>query len=242
MCARWGVLSRRVCINNLDCDVKELKQCICKQKQIPFDQQKLFFKKRELRDEETLSSLNIKNKSKLKLVILWSGFGGALLSAGCLHLNPSMDIDLTAEVDIHGKKVFRGVVEYTLPYRWKGYGLSRKSDRCGRQHPENDVPVAYTGVSIGDLQTIVRHGHCKLSGTPAELYGDGILCTPNIETARQMATRFEYQGKLYVCVLENEVNHENTKPIDCDLKELWMCPAKEDLCPIRVLFREIGTI
>jgi ubiquitin len=91
-------------------DVKE--KVLCKEG-IPLDQQRLIFAGRQLKDEEILDHVGIKNDSTLHLVLRLRGGGpGILLSADGL-LDERFHFDFTSVVD---KKAYsRGGLVYIRP-------------------------------------------------------------------------------------------------------------------------------
>ena len=163
----------------------------------------------------------------------------------------------------------RGGKEYIPPLGWKGIGLNveYKYDNgdntwLGCCNAEGEWCVAYHGVGCGQNSEKVKditgkivksefkkgpgqvHKDCDDQFHPGKKVGEGVYCTPNIETAEDYAGIVNINGETYKTVLMVRVNPNALRHCDdCwDSKEpynYWVVNGTtNEIRPYRILFKK----
>ena len=110
------------------------------------------------------------------------------------------------------KKYMRGGLEYKRQCGWKRYALKVKGKyendiwlgQKGKSINDSEWAVSYHGTKIENAEPIVEY--CLKIGK-RNMFGVGIYCTPNIETAERYSPTFTNQisRKNYKIVFQNRV-------------------------------------
>ena len=155
----------------------------------------LLYKSRILMDGNFLSFYGLRNNSALRCSIDNSIIGGRIeeFKFNDEFLDPDYYYDFTLKNDTN--KYYRGGLEYNRPYGWKRYDLKV----LGKY--ENDLWIGATGKSNDDTVWAVDYHGTKKEFSESiyktglrighrNAYGDGIYCTPNINTAALYSSTF----------------------------------------------------
>ena len=205
----------------------------------------LNFRHKFIRRDKTLNDYNIKDGDELTIIKKALCGGGDEFYIDDDLLDPSYDYDFRG-INDENQKFYRGGLEYKRPCGWKRYALKVNGKY------ENDAWLGSTGKSNGDSEWAVSyHGTMKdyfnsiynngyRPGTN-NLYGVGIYCTPNIETAAGYATEFYGDdGKKYKLVLQNRVRPSAIKKAEDNggPSDYWYIENGKDIRPYSICVRE----
>ena len=149
---------------------------------------------------------------------------------------PSYDYDFTNIYD-GNKKFYRGGLEYKRPCGWKRIALKVNGKyendswlgNSGQSKGDSEWAVSYHGTKRNFVDSIYKNGYRP---GPRHLYGDGIYCTPNIETAAKYSERFiGDDGKLYQIVLQNRVKPSAIKKVGQidGHKDYWLIEDEKNI-------------
>ena len=103
---------------------------------------------------------------------------------------------------------------------------------------KNEWAVSYHETKRIFVDSIYKNGYRP---GPRHLYGDGIYCTPNIETAAEYSERFiGDDGKLYQIVLQNRVRPSAIKKasVKGGPDDYWYIENGKDIRPYSICVKE----
>ena len=191
--------------------VEWLRENICKDNNIGLEECTLLYHSRILKDGNILSSYRLRNNSVIRCFINNSIIGGKIeeFKFNDEFLDPDYDFDFTLKHDKN--KYYRGGLEYNRPYGWKRYALNvlvkYENDlwigATGKSNNDSEWAVAYHGTRQEYSESIYKTG---LHPGHRNAYGDGIYCTPNINTAALYSSKFiGNDGNYYKLVFQTRV-------------------------------------
>jgi len=142
----------------------------------------------------------------------------------------------------------RGGLEYKRPCGWKRYALkvidkyeNNKWLGCsGNSNSNTEWAVSYHGTKNYCVEPIVKKG---LKPGNRNIYGIGIYCTPDINTAEKYAEVFTSPktNKKYKIVFQNRVKPSSI--IKCKSKggpdDYWYIEDGKDIRPYGICIKEI---
>ena len=156
----------------------------------------------------------------------------------------------------------RGGKPYNPPLGWIGIGLKvldkyEDNDWLGSSNAVGEWCVAYHGVGRGlgtgqvkDITgKIIKGAFKKGSGqvhkdcddifNPGNTVGEGVYCTPNIDTASEYCGVSEINGKSYQTVLMVRVKPQAIRQCNC-YEDYWVVNGTTDeIRPYRILYKEL---
>ena len=160
--------------------------------------------------DDTLDYHDIEDRDLIMVHMKNEGGGGDEFYIDDDLLDPLYDYDFRG-IDDRNQKFYRGGLEYKRPIGWKRYALKvngrYENDKClgdtGKSNGDTEWAVSYHGTKHTNMKSIYDNGYRV--GTNNK-YGDGVYCTPNIETAADYSEEFTGDdGKKYKIVLQNRV-------------------------------------
>ena len=155
---------------------------------------------------------------------------------------------------------YRGGRIYNPPKGWIGIGLKvfdkyEDNDWIKCDNSEGEWCVAYHGVGRGLGTNQVKditgkiikgtfkkgsgqvHKDCYDINHPGSIVGEGVYCTPNVETASEYCGASQINGKSYQTVLMVRVKPQAIRQCDC-YKDYWVVNGTTDeIRPYRILYR-----
>ena len=188
-----------------------LRENISKDCNISMEDFYLMFKSKTLQDDKDLGFYKIKSNSTIRCVIHSEIIGGKIEEFYLDDdlLAPGYDYDFTNIKD--NCKFYRGGLEYKRPCGWNRYALKvygkYESDSwlgdTGKSNNDSEWAVAYHGTKQKFADSICRTG---LHPGENNVYGVGVYCTPNIETAETYSEQFTGKdGNKYKLVFQARV-------------------------------------
>ena len=229
--------------------VFDLKCLIQDEEGIPPDQQRIVFAGKQLEDEKTIESYNIKmSETTLHLVLRLRGGGPEEYHLPDGLFDPQYDYDFT-KIDDKNKKFVRGGLDYKRPCGWKRYAL-KVSDKYekdtqwlghkGISNNDKEWAVSYHGTKICNAKAIILDGF-KIGNR--NKFGEGIYCTPNAKTAEQYSEVFTspITNKKYKIIFQNRV--KPSAIVRCKDKggpdDYWYVKDGKDIRPYGFCIKEI---
>ncbi|CAB5189768.1 unnamed protein product [Rhizophagus irregularis] len=207
--------------------VLELKYAIKRELGYDIRPLRLVFADKQLDDNKTLSSYNIRKGNTVQILFrAYGGFNFYVIKKD--FLSPKYDYDFSNLID-DGKIHTRGKELYKRPYGWNRialnvgkYGYDEKW--LGSSGKSDEWPVSYHGTRKDFVDSIADKGYLLKKGKRFK-YGKGIYSTPDIDIAEEYATEFKStSGVVYKVVFQNRVNPKGMVKIeDCDY-----CPIKKE--------------
>ena len=205
----------------------------------------LIFKGKILREKLTLDYYRIEDKDVLFLREKILQGGGDEFFIDDDLLDPSYDYDFRG-IDDGNQKFYRGGLEYKRPCGWKRYALKVNGKyendlwlgSSGKANGDSEWAVSYHGTKQEFYNSIYNNGYRPGHNN---LYGVGIYCTPNIETAAGYATEFTGDdGKRYKLVLQNRVKPSAIKKASDKggPDDYWYIEDGKDIRPYSICVRE----
>ena len=157
-------------------------------------------------------------------------------------LDPPYDYDFR-DINDENKKFYRRGLEYKKPCGWKRYALKVKNkyenDKwLGCSGEVSEFPVSYHGRKQKNIKSIYDNGY-RVGIRNA--YGDGIYCSPYIETAAEYSGVFYVDnGKKYKLVLQNRVRPSTIKKASDNggPAEYWYIEDEKDIRPYSICVKE----
>ena len=156
----------------------------------------------------------------------------------------------------------RGGKPYNPPLGWIGIGLKvldkyEDNDWLGSSNAVGEWCVAYHGVGrglgTGQVKDITGkiikgafkkgsnqvHKDCDDIFNPGNTVGEGVYCTPNIDTASEYCGVSEINGKSYQTVLMVRVKPQAIRQCNC-YEDYWVVNGTTDeIRPYRILYKEL---
>ena len=157
-------------------------------------------------------------------------------------LDPPYDYDFR-DINDENKKFYRRGLEYKKPCGWKRYALKVKNkyenDKwIGCSGEDSEWAVSYHGRKQKNIKSIYDNGY-RVGIRNA--YGDGIYCSPYIETAAEYSGVFYVDnGKKYKIVLQNRVRLSTIKKVSDNggPAEYWYIEDGKDIRPYSICVKE----
>ena len=160
-----------------------------------------------------------------------------------------------------GENEYRGGRKYNPPLGWIGIGLNvlnkyENDEWIGCNNSPGEWCVAYHGVgrflkssdNVKDVTgKIIKgtfkagqnqvHRNCENINKPGTKVGEGVYCTPNVDTALQYSGKSEINGKIYQTVLMVRVKPKAIR--ECkDSGDYWVVNGTTDeIRPYRILYK-----
>lgn len=220
--------------------ILELKYAI--QRELGYDVRplRLVFADKQLDDNKTLSSYNIRKGNTIQILFrAYGGFNFYVIKKD--FLSPEYDYDFSSLIE-NGEIHTRGKELYKRPYGWNRialnvnkYGYDKKW--LGSSGNSDEWPVSYHGTRKDFVDSIADKGYLLKKGKRFA-YGKGIYSTPDIDIAEEYATEFKSTaGVLYKVVFQNRVNPKGLVKIkDCDY---WIVPDEKDIRPYGLCIKKV---
>ena len=168
--------------------IEWLRENICKDNNIAMEECILLYNSKIVNDGIYYIFYHLKNNSIIRYFIDSSIIGGKIAEFNFNNdfLAPNYDYDFPKNKNKN--KFYRGGLEYNRPYGWKRYALNV----LGKY--ENDLWIGSTGKSNNDWEWAVAYHITKKENSESiyktglhpgnnNVYGAGVYCIPNIETA-----------------------------------------------------------
>ena len=204
----------------------------------------LMFNGEVLMENQTLDYYGIENGDELNLNQSSRGGGDEFFIDDDL-CDPSYDYDFRG-IDDGNQKFYRGGLEYKRPCGWKRYALKVNGKyendlwlgSSGKANGDSEWAVSYHGTKQEFYNSIYNNGYRPGHNN---VYGVGIYCTPNIETAAGYATEFTGDdGKRYKLVLQNRVKPSAIKKASDKggPDDYWYIEDGKDIRPYSICVRE----
>ena len=157
----------------------------------------------------------------------------------------------------------RGNMPYNPPLGWTGIGLKvsnkyESDEWLGCTNSINEWCVAYHGVGRFQESEQVKnitgkiikgtfkkgqgqvHKDCDDLLHPGYKVGEGVYCTPNVDTAAEYSGISEINGLSYQTVLMVRVKPDAIRQCDC-IKDYWVVNGTTDeIRPYRILYKKLG--
>ena len=154
----------------------------------------------------------------------------------------------------------RGNMPYDPPIGWTGIGLKvmdtfEDNVWIGMDNVKGEWCVAYHGVGCNRESDEVKnitgkicvggfkkgtgqaHADCDDLNHPGNLVGEGVYCTPSINTAEGYAGESNINGTLYKTVIMVRVRPDAIRKCDCE-KDYWVVNGTSDeIRPYRILYK-----
>ena len=209
-------------------------------------------------DEEEFTD-NFKNDDEFKELANLKEIHSEVIMGGCKLSKNQLD-SRGNRVEGWGEGELRGGKPYNPPLGWIGIGLKvldkyENNDWIGSDNNEGEWCVAYHGVAR-DLKSdkvkditgkIVKGGFKKGTGqvhkdcddiyNPGNKVGEGVYCTPNIETAAEYCGASDINGKTYKTVLMVRVKPGAIRQCQC-FDDYWVVNGTTDeIRPYRILYK-----
>ena len=160
-----------------------------------------------------------------------------------------------------GENEYRGGRKYNPPLGWIGIGLNvlnkyENDEWIGCNNSPGEWCVAYHGVgrflessdNVKDVTgKIIKgtfkagqhqvHRNCENINKPGTKVGEGVYCTPNVDTALDYSGKSEINGKIYQTVLMVRVKPKAIR--ECkDSGDYWVVNGTTDeIRPYRILYK-----
>ena len=160
-----------------------------------------------------------------------------------------------------GENEYRGGRKYNPPLGWIGIGLNvlnkyENDEWIGCNNSPGEWCVAYHGVgrflessdNVKDVTgKIIKgtfkagqnqvHRNCENINKPGTKVGEGVYCTPNVDTALQYSGKSEINGKIYQTVLMVRVKPKAIRECE-DSGDYWVVNGTTDeIRPYRILYK-----
>ena len=155
----------------------------------------------------------------------------------------------------------RGNMPYNPPLGWIGIGLKvidkyENNEWLGSQNTINEWCVAYHGIGRNQESEKVKnitgniikgtlkkgsaqvHKGCEDIFHPGNNVGEGVYCTPNIDTANEYCGVSDINGVSYLTVLMVRVKPDAIRQCNC-YKDYWVVNGTTDeIRPYRILYKK----
>lgn len=156
-------------------------------------------------------------------------------------LDPKYNFDFTNKND-KNKKFKRGGKIYKRPLGWKRYAINVAALNESVYFDDDDWIkskdwcVAYHGTDIENIGSIASNGFLLDKGKRFK-YGEGIYCSPNIETAAEYSKKFlSPSTKMYYkVVIQARVNPNSIEEIEDT--DYWLIENEDDIRPYGILIK-----
>lgn len=125
-------------------------------------------------------------------------------------------------------------------YQYLSLGVQGTCDKWISGSDKEQWPVAFHGTRRPGFLDVPSQG---LKSGPRQVWGNGIYCTPSIETAKQYAMSFEYQGHNIQVIFMNRINPKGFKRAS-DIggpPDYWVVEDPNDIRPYKILVRIISS-
>ena len=209
-------------------------------------------------DEEEFTD-NFKNDEEFKELANLKEIHSEVIMGGCKLSKNQLD-SKGNRVEGWGEGELRGGKPYNPPLGWIGIGLKvldkyENNDWIGYENNKGEWCVAYHGVArdlgsdkVKDITgKIIKGGFKKGSGqvhkdcddiyNPGNKVGEGVYCTPNIETAAEYCGGSNINGKTYKTVLMVRVKPSAIRQCQC-FDDYWVVNGTTDeIRPYRILYK-----
>jgi hypothetical protein len=219
--------------------ILELKYKI--QRELGYDVRplRLVFSDKQLDDNKTLSSYNIRKSDTIQILFrVYGGFNFYVIKKD--FINPQFDFDFSKLAD-DGKVFTRGKELYRRPYGWNRIALNVDKYGSDKKWLSNagksgEWPVSYHGTKKDVVDSIADKGYLLRKGKRFA-YGKGIYSTPDIDIAEEYATEFKHAGVVYKVVFQNRVNPKGLMKIeDCDY---WIVSDEKNIRPYGLCLKKV---
>ena len=187
-----------------------------------------------------------------------------LVMTGCKLSKSQLD-ERGNRISEWGQGESRGNKPYNPPLGWIGIGLKvldkyENNIWIGMENVEGEWCVAYHGVGVGqnsdNVKSITRkivkdtfkkgwrQAHCDCDDIfhEGKTVGEGVYCTPTIETAEGYAgiSKIEPNGDSYKTVLMVRVKPSALRHCECeDAKDYWVVNwTTDEIRPYRILYKK----
>ena len=202
---------------------------------------------------------NFQNDEEFKELANLKDIHSDVIMGGCKLSKNQLD-PAGNRVEGWGEGELRGGKPYNPPLGWIGLGLKvldkyENNEWIGSDNNDGEWCVAYHGVAR-DLESnkvkditgkiykggfkkgaIQVHTECDDRYNPGNKVGEGVYCTPNIETAAEYCGVSEINGKSYQTVLMIRVKPGAIRQCQC-FDDYWVVNGTTDeIRPYRILYK-----